>query len=163
MYHVPNKQLNAPEMTSSAFSHPGLLRRLAAIIYDSLLVIALAMFITALVLIASEMIAGTDASQQTDLTRPYVQTAVLIGVFVFFCSFWRLRGQTLGMQAWRLKLTDQEGGTPSIWQCFVRMIGATLSAACLGLGYLWVVVDSEGLSWHDRLSGTRLSMVEKAS
>jgi len=65
------------------------------------------------------------------------------------------------MRAWRLKLVNEQSGTPTVWQCLVRFIGATLSAACLGLGYLWIVLDRSGFSWHDRLSGTHLILVEK--
>lgn len=140
---------------------PGLPRRLAAIVYDSLLVLALSMLVTALVLALTELLLGSTASERTELTRPYVQLAVLLSTFTFFCGFWRRNGQTLGMRAWRLKLVNLNGGTPTVWQCLVRFIGATLSAGCLGLGYLWIMLDRCGFSWHDRLSGTQLIVVEK--
>ena len=36
-----------------------------------------------------------------------------------------------------------------------------LAALPLGLGYLWMLFDRDGLTWHDRLSHTRLVLVEK--
>ena len=46
---------------------------------------------------------------------------------------------------------------------FLHVPAAWLSLLALGLGYLWVWIDPQGLSWHDRLSGTRLVVLEKAS
>ena len=38
----------------------------------------------------------------------------------------------------------------------VRFLAAIVSAACLGFGYLWILVDRDGRAWHDRWSGTRV-------
>ena len=43
----------------------------------------------------------------------------------------------------------------------IRCLGALLSAACLGLGYLWKLVDRNHRYWHDYLSGTRLVLLPK--
>ncbi|MEJ1377571.1 MAG: RDD family protein, partial [Candidatus Sedimenticola sp. (ex Thyasira tokunagai)] len=39
--------------------------------------------------------------------------------------------------------------------------GAIISWLALGLGFLWLLVDRKNRTWHDRLSGTRLIMLEK--
>jgi uncharacterized RDD family membrane protein YckC len=36
-----------------------------------------------------------------------------------------------------------------------------LSWLPLGLGFLWMLVDSQGRAWHDRLSGTRVVELPK--
>ena len=36
-----------------------------------------------------------------------------------------------------------------------------LSAACVGLGYLWCLFDRDKRYWHDILSGTRLVLLPK--
>jgi len=43
----------------------------------------------------------------------------------------------------------------------IRVAGAYLSALALGLGYLWILLDPDRLSWHDRLSSTRLVILSK--
>ena len=46
------------------------------------------------------------------------------------------------------------------------VIGLAISllvALALGLGYLWVLFDPGRLAWHDRLSGTRLVVLEKTA
>ena len=42
-----------------------------------------------------------------------------------------------------------------------RCLGALLSAACLGLGYLWCLVDRRGRYWHDYLSHKELILLPK--
>ena len=44
-------------------------------------------------------------------------------------------------------------------QSLIRCAGAMLSMLALGLGYLWILFDRDGLAWHDRISNTRLVMV----
>ena len=37
-----------------------------------------------------------------------------------------------------------------------------VSIAALGLGLLWLVVDPQKLTWHDRIAGTRVVVLPKA-
>lgn len=86
----------------------------------------------------------------------------LVAVIVaFFCWFWKKNGQTLGMQAWRLQLRSNDGGELRLSQCLTRLLAAVLSIACLGLGYWWLWLDRDGLTWHDRLSKTRVVLLPK--
>jgi uncharacterized RDD family membrane protein YckC len=41
----------------------------------------------------------------------------------------------------------------------LRSLAAPLSAGCLGLGYLWCLVDRNRYYWHDYLSGTKLVLL----
>jgi hypothetical protein len=43
------------------------------------------------------------------------------------------------------------------------LLAASLSWAALGLGFLWQLWDPEKLTWHDRLSNTRLIYYPKKS
>lgn len=137
----------------------GLMRRLAAIVYDTLLLVALAMVATGLLLplTGGEAI---DASSHPALGAAY--RAVLVGIVIaFYGLFWTRRGQTLGMQSWRLKVERQDGG-PLNWSDVLRRLAAALlSALVLGLGFLWILVDPGKRAWHDMLSGTRVVLVPK--
>jgi uncharacterized RDD family membrane protein YckC len=84
--------------------------------------------------------------------------AVVIG---FYAYFWTHGGQTLGMSAWRLRLVRVDGGKPRLTDALLRLACATVSLAPAGLGLLWVLVDREGLAWHDRWSRTRLVLVRR--
>ena len=147
---------------STAKPSPFLLRRLAAIVYDTCLVLPLIMASVALFMGARTLLWGPavdDTAAQLDAN--IVRLVALVCTTGFFCAFWVKSGQTLGMQAWRIKLVNFSGATPNIRQGVMRCLGAVVSAACLGLGYLWCLVDRNGRYWHDYLSGTELVLLPK--
>ncbi|MBA1147007.1 RDD family protein [Ectothiorhodospiraceae bacterium WFHF3C12] len=125
----------------------GLIRRLAAIIYDLLLLVGLWMVATGALLPFTH---GRAVPAGDLLFRLYL-TLIAFG---FFGLFWTRAGQTLGMKAWRLRL-QQPDGRPVTWrQASIRFVVAALSAAAAGLGFLWQLIDAQGRSWHDIASGT---------
>ncbi len=126
-----------------------LARRLAAIVYDSLLILAL-------LFLATLPFVGTRSGEPVDPGYlPYQMT--LIGVtWLFLAGFWSTSGRTLGMQAWRLSVEDRSGKSPSLAVATLRFAAAILSWLPFGLGFLWQLWDKDGLTWHDRISGTRL-------
>jgi len=142
---------------------PGLLRRLAAMLYDTFLVLPLIMLSVALALgLYVSLVKLTGGVPDPEALSPALrQLIIVITVVGFFSIFWIKSGQTLGMQAWRVQLVTVEGGSLTMKHCLLRALGALLSAACLGLGYLWCLVDREKRYWHDMLSGTRLVTLPK--
>lgn len=81
-------------------------RRLAAAVYDGLLLIAVWMVALLLDVVLRDLL---DLEREWHALRAYV---FLIG-FVFFGWFWTHGGQTLGMRAWRLKLRHADGHSPT--------------------------------------------------
>jgi len=151
--------LNSPTMTGTKkSSSPSLLRRLAAMFYDAFLVLALVAAVNAVALGVVVLITG---GEQRVLDAYLVQALTVLSIVGFFCVFWLRGGQTLGMQAWRIKLVDFQGGPPSAGRVLLRCLGAFLSAACLGLGYLWCMIDRKHRYWHDYISGTELILLPK--
>ena len=131
----------------------GLLRRLAAILYDSLLLLAL-WFLATVPFIAIE---GGESIEPGSGPLHIVHQLTLIGVtYIFFVGFSRHRGRTLGMQSWGLQLQTADGKLPSAGAATIRFFAAILSWLPLGLGFFWQLWDAEHLTWHDRLSRTRL-------
>jgi uncharacterized RDD family membrane protein YckC len=55
-----------------------------------------------------------------------------------------------------LQLQTADGSLPSVGAATIRFFAAILSWLPLGLGFLWQLWDVEHLTWHDRLSKTRL-------
>jgi uncharacterized RDD family membrane protein YckC len=151
--------LNSPAMTGTEkTSSPSLLRRLAAMFYDALLVVALVAVVNA---VALGVVVRMTAGEQRVLDAHVVQALTVLSIVGFFCLFWLRGGQTLGMQAWRIKLVDFHGGPPSAGRALLRCLGACLSAACLGLGYVWCIIDRKHRYWHDYISGTELILLPK--
>ncbi len=147
-------------MTDSQASlpSPSLLRHLTSMIYDALLVIALVFVVYGVALGA--VVQLSDGEQEV-IGPQLGQGLIVLSVYGFFCAFWLQDGQTLGMQAWRIKLVRSDGGKVGLGSALLRCLGATLSAGCLGLGYLWKLVDRNQRYWHDYLSGTRLILLPK--
>ena len=137
--------------TNTLIGRPtGLLRRLAAIVYDSLLVLAL-MFLVSLPFIAAR---GGEPVEPGD--NLVYQLCLLALLFVYFVGYWSRTGRTLGMQSWGLRVELPDGKPPGIAAASLRFVAAILSWLPAGLGFVWQLWDSEKLCWHDRLSGTRL-------
>ena len=131
----------------------GLLRRLGAMLYDALLLLAL-WFLATVPFIAIE---GGESIEPGSGPLHIGYQLTLIGVaYGFFVGFWCHRGRTLGMQSWGLQLQTADGKLPSVGAATIRFFAAVLSWLPLGLGFLWQLWDAERLTWHDRLSGTRL-------
>ncbi|HET7306497.1 MAG TPA: RDD family protein [Gammaproteobacteria bacterium] len=169
--------------TTAVYIPPGLFRRLAAGLYDLLLVIALWFPATAIAL----------AFFQNDrhLPGPLYQFYLLAIAFAFFGWFWTHGGQTLGMRAWRLKLIDGRGATLGWQQALVRYVSMLIPWLLIGLGlelvtypagpgqwllrtivgpavflaaligFIWPRLDRHRLAWHDRLSGSCLTVTPK--
>ena len=147
-----------PMNTAESSPHPSLMRRLTAIIYDFLLVLALVAVVNALAL--AIVVKLSDGTQEV-VNAQLVQGLSVLSIYGFFILFWLKDGQTLGMQAWRVKLVNFQGAPPTLGQTIRRCLGATLSTACLGLGYLWCLVDRNDRYWHDYLSGTELILLPR--
>lgn len=132
-------------MTAPIKGYPsGLGRRLGAMLYDSLLIIAL-FFLTGFIWVS---LSGDVA------TGPPFQIALLAEIIAFFGYFWRKQGETLGMRAWKIRVVDEAGGLPSWKQIFLRLLVAPASLAALGIGYAWLYLGDNKQTWHDKLSST---------
>lgn len=133
-------------------------------VYDLLLVLPLIMVSVAAVMAVRALLGlGPSAEGIVQLNPFLVQLVAALTVIAFFSWFWLKNGQTLGMQAWRIKLVAFDGAAPKTGQVLLRCIGAALSVACLGLGYLWCLVDRRGRYWHDYLSSTELLLLPRRS
>jgi len=139
----------------------GLLRRLGAMLYDGLLLLALLMVATGLFL---PFTGGEAISPRDDPALELLYRAVLVLLTVgFFGIFWTRRGQTLGMASWRVRVEREDGALLNWGDTLRRLAAALLSWLPLGLGFLWVLVDPERRAWHDRLSRTRVIVVPKVA
>jgi uncharacterized RDD family membrane protein YckC len=111
-----------------------LLRRLAALFYDTLLVIALAMAAT----FAWLPITGGEAiltSTHRVEARLYHAFLVLL-IFVYFAVGWTRSGQTLGMKAWRIRLVAENGQRVTWAGAVVRFtLGMTIALLALAGGW----------------------------
>jgi uncharacterized RDD family membrane protein YckC len=129
----------------------GLLRRLGAMIYDGMIVLAIWLL---------TLFVGV-AIHNGAVVGPFVQSVLFIELFAFFAYFWVSRGQTIGMLAWDLRIETDSGTALRPAQALLRFLGALLSLATLGVGYLWMYVDPDRRTWPDMLSNSRVVHVPR--
>ncbi len=94
-----------------------------------------------------------------DALLPFFLLSAIISGTYFVSQQWR-EGRTLGKRLFSLRVVTDEGETLSLPTSVFRWMGYLVSAVPLGLGFFWAVFGRDGLTWHDRLSGTRV--VEEA-
>ena len=147
-------------------------RRLAAMLYDGLLVTGIWMLLTFILVIA-----------RNDRVPPAIAFALLIGSAVVFCSFfWVMYGRTLGMQAWNLRLHSRAisgSARVTITQALARFTvllpgimllqgGAYMPVLIIvGLlyfqaAYLWALFNPLRATWADLFSQTQMVQIQDA-
>ncbi len=130
---------------------PGIPRRLAGILYESLLLVG----VGAVLVLLPHVILG----MATDRTaHPWLLQVHLVGVLAaYFVWFWRHGGQTLAMKTWKIRLVDARSAeTVSLPQALLRFALCWPSLLLCGAGLIWAFFDRDRQFLHDRLAGTRL-------
>ena len=181
-----------PEHDPPARRFPALIGwRLLALLYDFFPMLALWMLLSTAFTLGYTYL-GDHPAQQNIAPFSALQWLLWLCCWlatgVYATNSWRRGGQTLGMRPWRLEVVAPPRGPPTnprrvapnpvqkiqeavaaanggepttrvLWQ---RYAMATLSLLAAGLGLWWAWVDREGLTWHDRASGTRLQRRPKS-
>ncbi len=124
---------------------PGLWRRVASMLYEAILLFAVAVFAGWVFYAAS---GGRDATQGA--LRYELQALILVMFAAYFLWCWLRGGQTLPMKAWKIRLVDV-----SPRRALLRFLLA-LVLVPTGVSIAWALVDRERQFLHDRLAGTRL-------
>jgi uncharacterized RDD family membrane protein YckC len=134
-------------------------RRVAALLYDSVLLAALLVIFTLGAVFLNHRVA---VEPQTAGAWAYLYRAGLLAVIAgYYLLNWTRSGQTLGMRAWHLRAVT-ESGMPVGWKAAaLRFVFGILAWAPAALGVLWLYADSEHLALHDRLSKTRVIHLER--
>src|SRR5579872_6343939 len=151
---------NAPLPTA------GVLRRCAALVYDIFLLFGLLvvpLFIaTAIRNPMKNMQNGGVAHDLPSIApKPLMLMYIVSVILGFYCYFWHASGQTLGMQAWRIRVDSVKGGRASWRQCLLRAAAGFCSLLFAGCGYWWIWLDKQHAAWHDRASNTRVVVLPK--
>ena len=153
---------------------PSIKRRLAALPYEGLLLLAL-------IVIATFPVAGLKGATLSGVPHVFFQAYLICVVAVYFTWFWRHGGQTLAMKTWRFRVVDIQGGELTLKLALLRFAIALMfyGPACVGVvllffpdrvspvitmwaflpmaaTILWACHDADGPFLHDRMAGTRL-------
>ena len=128
------------------------LKLFAACIYELLLLIALWMLCT---WIFVRLFGDTMHNEKRHLLQFFLW--LVTGAYFVWC--WVKTGQTLACKTWKIKLVNQTNTQLNTKQAILRYALASASMLVLGLGFMWALVDKQGLFLHDRLLKTRFVKV----
>ena len=132
----------------------GLARRLIALVYEALL-------LAAVLIVGSLPFVLLGQALDRTVARPLFQAHLLTLAGAYFVWQWAKGGRTLAMQTWRMRLVTRDGARPDWRIALRRYLAAVPGVLLFGIGFLWALVDREGLFLHDRLAGTRIVMSEE--
>jgi uncharacterized RDD family membrane protein YckC len=140
-------------------------RRLAAILYDTIVIIAIWIVVGFAVLslfgIEEARTIEGEAIELDPLYQYTLFTAMLGSAFLFFGWFWTNSGQTIGMQAWKIRIVNNDGSSISWRQVLLRYVTAPAALALAGIGYWWSLFDAQKRSWPDIVSGSMVVRTER--
>ena len=84
--------------------------------------------------------------------------AVILWI-AYQCLFVAYVGTTPGLRAARLRLAASDGSPLHRRARCWRVVASLLCIFSAGLGYLWCLLDQDGLCWHDRITRTYVQSV----
>lgn|SRR5690554_4177299 len=146
-------------MLEQNYPTASLMRRLAALVYDSLVVMAL--YILVGFLIQAVYAPFHSGEPIGEIPTPFVLSLLFCICFFYYSHSWRFGGQTIGMKAWRLKLVNLQNKPMQLSQYMLRTAIGFFSIALFGLGFIWALIDKQQRSWHDMASLTRVVYIPK--
>jgi uncharacterized RDD family membrane protein YckC len=138
---------------------PGLIRRLAAMLYALLLVASVLLAAAFVYSIIVQSLTGADLTQ--GVARLLFQLYLLAVILGYYLYFWTSGRQTLAMRTWRLLILNQDGSPLRLIDGLRRLGFAIVTLAPAGLGLWWMLFDQDRLTWYDRLAGTRTLLLRK--
>ncbi len=156
-------------------------KRLMAVVYDGLISFAVLLIVTWIYMLIAGWFTGWDKYEEmaeagTLNAGPMLQFVLFFTLYLFFGYFWTRNGQTLGMQAWRIRIQNLNGLSVSWSQALRRYVAAAviLLIASLGAYYLnaatlFITIPAivalfypiNGMSLTDRASGSIVAAVPK--
>ena len=128
----------------------GFFRRIAALFYDLILIIALC--IGSILLITFFI--------NTEILSPFMYLFFLVLSISFYCYFWKQNnGQTLGMQVWKIKLSQIDGADVKLNNMIARCMSGFVLNLFFGINYLPMIFRKDKRTLNDILSKTVLKKI----
>ena len=132
----------------------GLMRRLLALLYDSILIIGIYMSYVILVTYLN----GSALESQIEIL--FLQFSFIIFIFLFYCYFWKFNnGQTLGMQVWKIKLVSSGNEEININKMILRCALSMIFSLVFLSNFIFIIFNKERKTLGDYFSKTKLLKV----
>ena len=129
----------------------GVLRRLLAVFYDSILIIGLYMSFVILITYLK------GAALESEAEVLFLQLSFIFIAVSFFCYFWSAnKGQTLGMQVWKIKLITENKNKLKLKSMILRCIFSSLFTILFFSNFIYIFFNKERNTLGDKLSKTKI-------
>lgn len=159
--------------SSTPLMPPGRWRRFACMMYEGVLLFGV-------VFLADYLFDTLTQSNNALELRNVRQAIVVIAIGIYFISSWHIKGQTLPMKTWHIKVVNIDGSKPSlirlVWRYIliwpVPLLGLLIvqiianktgyiSTTILAvfapfLLFIWTWFDTDKQFLHDRIAKTKL-------
>lgn len=87
----------------------------------------------------------------------------LIVLAIYGAVMWKLKSSTIGGIICGLQVVRLDGREIDWATAIVRALSCFLSLVVAGLGFIWIAVDQEKQSWHDKIAGTVVVRAPKST
>ena len=142
--------------TAELLPYAGFSLRVVAFILDAM--VSASVFALFVAVAGLQILFRTDWGDTTSDSANWTAAAIVLSFLFFlpwyFVAMWWWKGQTLGMMAVHIAVTDADGDLPSFGQAFLRTLTFPLSFLPLCAGILTIWFDREHRALHDMLAGT---------
>src|ERR1700704_4980070 len=115
---------------------PGIGRRVLSMLYESLVVFAIAFF-------AGLAFYGVANSPLSADTRLAFQLYLLLVLGAYFIACWTRGGRTLPMQTWKMRVVRPDGLPIGAGRAALRYVLAWPSLLVFGIGVFWAFFDRD--------------------
>lgn len=128
-------------VASGALIAPSLARRLAAFLYEGVLLFGICFTVGFIYAVATQQ---RNALQG----RSGLNASLFIAIGLYFVVCWARSGQTLPMQTWHLRLVDRQGQAVSAWRALLRYL----------LAWVWFLPPLAALHWSGARSKAEVAV-----
>ena len=174
------------DMQNSENSPASLQRRLAALVYDGLLLFAVAMLAGFIIVPFTSTVEVAEQGAEQNIFNPFMLAYYLAVFYLFFTWFWTHGGQTLGMRAWHTRLVTENGQALNwkhslfrylislpLWFFWIIVIGKSTQGFVMpvldqipnwvlfAIATCWLLIDHLPNNWRDRFSRTYIVYIPK--
>jgi uncharacterized RDD family membrane protein YckC len=151
--------VDQPEEIRSAWTRASFVQRLGGFLVDRVLLSVAGAFL-------SPVFVGTVERPLSDdgwyFSPRQALFGLLLEVLYFTLTEGSASGQSLGKRLLRIRVVDFETGERIDYRrALGRSIGKILSGIPFALGYLWMLWDRDGQTWHDKLAHTTVANVQR--
>ena len=134
----------------------GFFKRVFSLIYDSLVITGIILSLSLLLVLLNG-----GYAEENSISGLIQFLIIILSGPCFYTYFWiENEGQTLGMQAWKIKLISQKKDLSTV-VCLLRCFVSVISFLIFGIGYFLILFHKDNRSIADLITDTQIIDLKK--